>query len=453
MGRLFGTDGIRGLANHEPMTPEFALKLGQALTIHAQKQNPEARIIIGKDTRRSGYMFETALTAGITSVGGHAIFLGPLPTAAVAYHIRGMRAQAGVMISASHNPFQDNGLKVFDEKGFKLSDEVEEQLEDWLARPDILKSHRAPPRKLGKASRMDDALGRYLGFLKSIFPRHLDLHDMKVVFDGANGAAYELGPKLFTELGAQVLTMACEPNGFNINQGGGQESLDLVSKKVLEVGADIGVSVDGDADRLQVVDEQGKPVSSEHLMFELLIHFEQKGRVTEKSFVTTEMSNQGLVEALKQNSFEVIRCPVGDRHVLAQLQARGLSFGGENSGHFLFLDQNTTADALLSALELLAFLRETGRKASELRSGFSLLPQKLVSLEVAKKPPLEELPELNRAIKSLEQKYRQRGRVQVRYSGTQNCLRFMLEGPSLEEIEKDLGGLLSLAKKSFEAVA
>lgn len=444
--RYFGTDGIRGLANRDPMTPELALALGKALTLLLKQNHPAPRVIIGKDTRRSGYMFETALTAGITSMGGHALLLGPLPTPSVAYHIRGMRAQGGVMISASHNPFEDNGMKIFDERGFKLDDEKELLLETWLEQPDLLNSKRPQGADLGRASRMDDALGRYLGSLKSLFARTFDLHGMKIVFDGANGAAYDVGPKLFRELGAEVTTMACEPNGTNINRGGGQEDIRLVGKKVLEVGADIGISVDGDADRLQLVDETAAAISGEHFLYEMALFLQSEGRLPGNGIVTTSMSNQALHEALQKEKIACEVANVGDRYVLAKLQEKSQIFGGENSGHFLFLDQNTTADALFSALEVLALLRLRNRKASELRSAFALFPQKLVNVVVREKRPMEETKELQKAVHDLEKKYNKRGRVQVRYSGTQSLLRLMIEGPELKEVEKDLQALAKIAE-------
>jgi phosphoglucosamine mutase len=447
--QYFGTDGIRGLANRHPLTPELALRLGKALALLFRQAHPEPRIIIGKDTRRSGYMFETALTAGITSMGGHALLLGPLPTPSVAYHIRGMRAQGGVMISASHNPFEDNGMKIFNETGFKLDDEKELLLEQWMQDPDLLESKLPGSRDLGKASRMDDALGRYLGSLKSLFSRSFDLHGMKIVFDGANGAAYDVGPKLFRELGAEVFTMACEPNGFNINLGGGQQDLQLVGKKVLECGADIGISVDGDADRLQIVDETGAPISGEHFIYEMAIFLKAEGRLPGNGVVTTAMSNQSLVEALTRQGISCEIANVGDRYVLNRLQQKHYIFGGENSGHFLFLDQNTTADSLFSALEVLALLRSQNRKASSLRKAFSLFPQKLVSVVVKEKKPLAQTKKLGAAISELEKKYDQKGRVQVRYSGTQSVLRLMLEGPELLEVEKDLAILVQMAEEEL----
>jgi len=441
MRRYFGTDGIRGVANQDPMTPELALRLGKALALLFRKYKAEPRVIIGKDTRRSGYMLETALTAGITSMGGHALLLGPLPTPSVAYHIRGMRAQGGVMISASHN-----GLKIFDESGFKLDDQIEAQLEEWMDDADLLERSLPDCHLLGKASRIDDALGRYLGSLKSMFSKSFDLHGLKIVFDGANGAAYDVGPKLFRELGAEVVTVACAPDGFNINKGCGQEDLNLIQKKVLEVGADIGLSVDGDADRLQVIDELGEVVSGEHFLFEMACYLKQQGRLQADSIVTTGMSNQALESALASQGLQCYRASVGDRYVFGMLKDKGAIFGGENSGHFLFLDQNTTADGLFSALEVLALLHDQKRKASSLRSAFQLFPQKLVSIEVREKKPLSEVPKLQQAIDAVSQRYAGRGRLQVRYSGTQSCLRVMLEGPQLAEVEKDVQDLADLAK-------
>lgn len=433
----FGTDGIRGVANEHPMTAEMALQLGRALTAFLKSKNSAPRIIIGKDTRRSGYMLETALTAGIASMGGRAFLLGPLPTPSVAYHIRGMRAQGGVMISASHNPFMDNGLKVFTEEGFKLSDEDEIEIEALMKDQKKLESLKPTPEQLGKASRLDDALGRYLVNLKSMFGRDFDLNGMKIVYDGANGAAYDCGVKLFEELGAEVIAVACKPNGLNINRDCAQEDPKLLGNQVLQHRADLGIAVDGDADRLLMVDEAGEHISGEHLMFELALFLKRSNRLKKDLLVTTSMSNEALIAALQSEGLSCLRTEVGDRYVTKALREKDAIFGGENSGHYIFLDQNTTADGLFSSLEVLALLRMNSWKASRLHQSFELLPQHLENIPVREKRPIDDLPKLQSLLKSIERKYQNQGRINVRYSGTQDMMRVMIEGPNADDLKSD----------------
>lgn len=447
--QLFGTDGIRGRANTPPMTAEMALQLGRALAWHFKRDHPRPRVVIGKDTRRSGYMIENALVAGICSMGGQALLLGPLPTPSVAYHIRGMRAQAGVMISASHNPFYDNGLKVFDENGFKIDDSVEAKIEEMVLKPKSFEKKFPAPEDLGRAKRIDDALGRYLVHLKSIFRTEFDLKGLKIVFDGANGAAYACGPKLFEELGAEVIAVHCEPNGFNINENCAQSDPAILGRVVREQKADLGVGVDGDADRLLLVDEEGHVVSGEHLLYELARFLKDSDRLKSDSIVTTTMANQALENALNAQEIECLRANVGDRYVTELLRSKGAILGGETSGHFIFLDQNTTADGLFSALEVLALLQNRAWRASQLRKAFELFPQKLVSLPVKEKRDLESWDRLQEEIRSVEKSYGAAGRVNVRYSGTEMMIRLMLEGPDRLQIEKDLGRLSELVQKEI----
>jgi phosphoglucosamine mutase len=431
------------------MTSEIALALGRALTFVLKKRFKEPRIVIGKDTRRSGYMLETALTSGVCSMGGRVFLLGPLPTPAVAYHIRGLRAHGGVMISASHNPYEDNGLKVFGDEGFKLEDALEEEIEQLLLNTSSWEKWLPAPENLGRAERVDDALGRYLVNLKTIFRRDFDLSGMKIVFDGANGAAYDCGPKLLRELGAEVVAHACSPNGFNINKDCAQESVSLLEGAVIEERADIGIAVDGDADRLMIVDEKGKRLSGEHVMFAVAQFLKDNGRLQNKSMVTTTMANQALEVALQRIGIHCHRSDVGDRYVTARMKQESSIFGGETSGHYIFLDQNTTADGLFSALEVLALLQSQRRKASTLQDSFKLFPQKLVSVPVRERKPLEKLPRLQEAILKMETQYQGQGRVNVRYSGTQLMLRLMVEGPDLQQIESDLHSLESLVREEL----
>lgn len=449
--KLFGTDGIRGVANTFPMTAEMAMKLGRALCTVLLKSQEQPKIIVGKDTRLSGYMLENALTSGITSMGGMVLLLGPLPTPAVAYLIRAMRAQGGVMISASHNPYQDNGLKVFGADGYKLADNLELELERLMVSEDEVTALKPRPDRLGRARRIDDAQGRYLTHLKTLFGQDFDLAGKKIVFDGANGAAYEVGVKLFEELGAMVTPIACKPNGMNINADCAQTNPQILCDEVKKTKSDIGISVDGDADRLLIVDETGTVISGEHSLYAMATFLKEVGRLNKDTVVTTIMSNQALEVALAKQKIKTLRTQVGDRYVVEALKSEKLILGGENSGHFLFLDQNTTADGLFSALEILALLQKKKWKASELRKGFDLYPQKLLTIKVREKIPLEKLPTISDAIEVLEKKYHGSGRVNVRYSGTETALRLMIEGPEQKKIESDLLDLAEVVRKEIGA--
>lgn len=449
--KLFGTDGIRGVANVFPMTGEVAMKLGRALTTLLLKNGHQPKIIVGKDTRLSGYMLENALTSGICSMGGYAMILGPLPTPAVAYLIRAMRAQGGVMISASHNPYQDNGLKVFGPDGFKLADSLEAELERLMMSEEEVTAVRPRHDSLGRARRIDDAQGRYLTHLKTLFRQEFDLSGKKIVFDAANGAAYDVGVKLFSELGAEVTAMACHPTGMNINADCAQADPKLLCDAVLKSKADIGIGVDGDADRLLLVDETGSLISGEHTLYAMGSFLKEEGRLASDTVVTTIMSNQALENEFKKIGVKTLRTQVGDRYVVEGMKKEGAVLGGENSGHYLFLDQNTTADGLFSALEVLALLHKKKWKASQLRKGFSLFPQKMVTIKVREKVPLENIPSLQSAIRDLEKKYDGSGRVNVRYSGTEVALRLMIEGPEQQKIEADLSSLASVVRKEIGA--
>lgn len=450
--KLFGTDGIRGVANAYPMTSEVALKLGRALVTLFKSKTAQPRIIVGKDTRLSGYMLETALTSGITSMGGYALLLGPLPTPAVAYLIRGMRAEGGVMISASHNPYQDNGMKVFGPDGFKLDDKLEAQLEGWIATEDEVTAVRPSPESLGRARRVDDALGRYLTNLKTIFGRDFDLQGRKIVFDGANGAAYDCGPRLFEELGATVVSLNCQPNGKNINVDCALTRPDLISNAVREHGADLGIAVDGDADRLYVFDETGELISGEHILFALAIFLRDSNRLEKNSVVSTTMANQALEVAFEREGIKLYRTQVGDRYVTEVMREKNIILGGENSGHYLFLDQNTTGDGLFSALEVLALMHKQKCKASSLKKSFKLFPQKLVSVKVKDRIPLEKVPKLMRAIQDLEKRYEGEGRINVRYSGTETVLRLMVEGPDQKRVDTDVSAIAKIARDELGGV-
>ncbi|MBS3962253.1 MAG: phosphoglucosamine mutase [Sandarakinorhabdus sp.] len=419
--RYFGTDGIRGTANGQMMTPELAMKVGQAAGTHFLRGDHRHRVLIGKDTRLSGYMLEQALTAGFTSVGMNVVQVGPMPTPAIALLTREMRADLGVMLSASHNLFHDNGIKLFGPDGYKLTDAQEEAIEALIESGAAL----APPASIGRARRIDDASGRYIHAVKSSFPERLRLDGLKVVLDCAHGAAYRVAPEALWELGAELVTIGCAPNGFNINDKLGSTWPQTLAEKVLEVGADIGLALDGDADRLIVVDEQGRVVDGDQLM--ALITHAQHGAGTLKggALVTTVMSNLGLERFVNALGLRLLRTPVGDRHVLEAMRANGCNLGGEQSGHIILSDHATTGDGLLAALQILAVLVQDGRKSSEVLACFRPYPQLLKN--VRQEPRVLEMASVQAAIAEAEKALEGTGRLLVRKSGTEPLIRVMAE--------------------------
>lgn len=432
--KLFGTDGIRGKANQYPMSCDLVLRLGQAIGLYFKKHYENPRILIGKDTRRSGYMLEQALSAGICSVGVHSLLLGPLPTPGIAYMTRGMRANAGIVISASHNPFYDNGIKIFSSDGYKLPDEVEQKLEAMIF--DNYLNYSLPTGKaIGTTQRIEDAIGQYAVFLKEQFPKHLTLEGVRIALDTANGAAYKVAPKVFEELGAEVFQIGDEPDGTNINdQYGAMYPKNLVDKVKLYK-ADIGIAVDGDADRLVVVDDKGEILDGDEIMAICGIHYLQKGRLKGQTIVSTIMSNMGLDIALARYGGSIIRTQVGDRYVVEEMRKGDYNFGGEQSGHLIFRDCSTTGDGILAALALLEIVIEKGQTVNELKRCMVRLPQVLKNIDVAEKIPISELPDLNSLIKNMEQKLGNEGRVLFRYSGTERKARIMIEGIDKDMIE------------------
>ena len=434
MGRYFGTDGIRGKANVYPMSPDFVLKLGQAIGLHFKKSAHRPRILIGKDTRRSGYMLEQALCAGICSVGVDVNFLGPLPTPGIAYLTRGLRAAAGIVISASHNPYYDNGIKIFSSNGFKLPDEIEELLEDMIEKEPIV-SPFPTGMDVGRAKRIDDAIGQYAVFLKEQFPKDLTLDGMRIVLDCANGAAYKVAPKVFEELGAELFLVGNEPDGQNINRNCGALHPRKVSELVHLYKADIGLALDGDADRLIVVDESGSIVDGDQIMAICASYMKQKNTLKNNTVVATVMSNMGLDIAMEKIGVKVLKTKVGDRHVVEAMRQGGYNLGGEQSGHLIFSDKNTTGDGIMAALFLLEIIKETGKPLTELRQVMSVLPQVLKNVKVTKKVPLDELPKVSEKIKKIEGGLGDKGRVLFRYSGTEDLARIMLEGEVLSDLE------------------
>lgn len=425
---LFGTDGVRGRANVDPMTAEMALALGQAVSVVFRRRGGERhRIIIGKDTRLSGYMFENALVAGICSMGVDVLQVGPIPTPGMAFLTVDMRCDAGVMISASHNPYQDNGIKFFSHDGYKLPDEFESRIEELIGNGSLAK-HRAAAEEVGRAQRIEDATGRYVVFLKKTFPQQLTLEGMRVVLDCANGAAYKVGPTVLSELDAEVFTLGVTPNGRNINDGVGSVHPETVQAKVKELRADVGICLDGDADRCQMVDEKGNLVDGDAILALAARDMVERGVLRGGAVVATVMSNLGLERAVERLGLRLVRTAVGDRYVVEEMRAGGYNLGGEQSGHLVFLDHNTTGDGLITALQTLAILRRTGRSLSDLVADIERFPQVLVNVRIAEKRPLESLPALQAEVAKVEKALDGRGRILIRYSGTEPKARVMVEG-------------------------
>ena len=433
--RLFGTDGIRGTANVEPMTSETVVLLGRAIAYVVKRHPNRHKIIIGKDTRLSGYMLESALTSGICSMGVDVLLVGPLPTPGIAFLTRSMRADAGVVISASHNPFQDNGIKFFASNGFKLADELEREIERLVQDDDI--AHLRPTaQEVGKAFRIDDALGRYNVFLKSTCPKHLTLDGLKIVFDGAHGAAYRVGPEVLSELGAEVVAIGVDPDGENINRDCGALHPQQLAQRVKAEGAHIGVAVDGDADRVSFVDERGEVVDGDEILAMLGIELQRAGRLGRDGVVATVMSNLGLDLALRERGIGLVRVQVGDRFVVEEMVRGGYLLGGEQSGHVVFLEHGTTGDGLVTALSVLALMVDAGKPLSELRRVMQRLPQRLVNVKVRERRDLASLPSVQGVIERITRDLGARGRVLVRYSGTEPLVRVMVEGEQSAQVER-----------------
>jgi len=432
MGRLFGTDGVRSLANKPPMDSDTVLKLGQALAHYISRDGGKhKKILIGKDTRISGYMLEYALVSGICSMGVNAQLVGPLPTPGIAFMTRGMRADAGIMISASHNSFEDNGIKIFGPDGFKLPDKLEDEIERLMFSPE-LETLKAKPAEIGKAVRIDDAAGRYVAYLKGCFHRKFKLDGKKIVLDTANGAAHKVAPMVFRELGAEVILVGDEPNGININKGVGSLYPENIVPLVAQHNADIGISLDGDADRVIIVDERGKVVDGDQFLATLAVHFKERGELTNNGVVGTVMSNLGLELFLKEHDIDFIRTDVGDRYVLERMVADDYNIGGEQSGHFIVLDYNTTGDGIFAALMFMSIMDETGKSVSQLTGRMKPLPQVLINIKVSSKPPLEVLDKVQAEMKAAKAALGDTGRFLVRYSGTENKARVMVEAQDEE---------------------
>lgn len=445
MRKLFGTDGVRGVANREPMTSETAMQLGRAAAYIFMRRSGRHQIVIGKDTRLSGYMLESALTSGICSMGVDVLLVGPMPTPAIAFLTRSLRADAGVMISASHNPYQDNGIKFFSSEGLKLPDELEARIEQLIVSNEI--HHLRPTADaIGKAYRIDDAEGRYIEFVKRSLPRLLDFQGISLVIDCAHGASYKVAPAVLRELGAKVEVIGNKPDGMNINAGCGAVHPELLQETVRRCGADIGIALDGDADRAMFVCEQGNLVDGDHIMAALALDLQSCGHLAQQTLVGTVMSNFGLELAMAKAGIKLIRTPVGDRYLLERMLAEGYNFGGEQSGHFIFLDHNSTGDGLISALQVLSLMKRTGKPLSELARAMAAVPQVLVNVTVRERRDLAEFPEIQRAIESSELRLSGRGRIVVRYSGTEPLLRIMVEGESDAAIKEVANHLMQVVQ-------
>jgi len=442
--RIFGTDGVRGKANRSPMDSEMALSLGRAIAALFNNGAHRNRIVIGKDTRLSGYMIETALASGICSMGADVMLVGPMPTPGIAFITRSMRADAGVVISASHNRFDDNGIKFFDSDGFKLPDEKERWMEEFIAegRSGAL---RPSGEKIGKASRIDDASGRYIQFLKGAFPYHLSLEGLRLVVDCANGAGYSIAPQVFQELGAEVIELATAPDGLNINRDCGSLYPERMCDLTKRMRANAGIALDGDADRVIMCDENGSLVDGDVIMALAAADRKERGRLKDDTLVATIMSNLALDRAMRERGIDVIRTKVGDRYVIEAMREGGYTLGGEQSGHMIFLDKNTTGDGIMGALQVLAVMLRAGQPLSELARIFEPYPQVRVDVEVLRKCAFDEIPEIARTVKSIEGELGGEGRLVLRYSGTENIARVMVEGEDRKRITNmasDIAGLI-----------
>ncbi len=430
--KLFGTDGIRGRAGEFPMTPEIALKVGMAAGTQFMRGDHRHRVVIAKDTRLSGYMLETALTSGFVAVGMDVVLVGPMPTPAVAMLVKSLRADIGVMISASHNPYDDNGIKLFGPDGYKLSDEVEHIIEAAVDADDL---KTASATALGRAKRLDDAQGRYIEFAKATFPRDLTLDGLSIVVDCAHGAAYQVAPIILRELGAEVMAIGVQPNGQNINEGLGSTAPKLMCDIVKKTGADIGIALDGDADRVIICDEEGQLLDGDQVMAMIATLYHQNGLLTGGGIVATQMSNMGLERYLRTLGLALIRTKVGDRYVVEAMRAGGYNIGGEQSGHIIMSDYSTTGDGIVAALQVLAYMRGAKKPLSQCGKLFSPMPQLLKNVSYAGASPLEK-PEVKKAVENAEKTLGDKGRVFIRASGTEPLIRVMAEGEDAAQINE-----------------
>lgn len=435
MGKLFGTDGVRGVANEEPMTPETVVKLGRAAAYLFKTKPGRPKIVIGKDTRLHGYMLECALTSGICSMGVDVLLVGPLPTPGIAFITRSLRADAGIVISASHNPFEDNGIKFFSGDGLKLPDEMEQRMEELIINGEIERL-RPLAGEIGKAYRINDAAGRYIEFVKGTVPKGLSLRGLRVVVDCAHGATYKVVPTILRELGTVVIPLNIQPNGVNINDRCGSLYPEVVRDAVLKHRADVGISHDGDGDRAILVDETGAVLDGDHILALCALDLKSRDLLQSNTVVATVMSNIGLELCLKEAGIRMVRTAVGDRYVLEEMLQHGYNVGGEQSGHCVFLDHNTTGDGVVTALQVLSLMVRRREPLSRLRQCMTVCPQVLLNVRVVDKPDLGSIPAVRSAIVEAEAQLDGTGRVLVRYSGTESVARVMVEGPEAEQVDR-----------------
>jgi len=446
--RLFGTDGIRGTVNKHPMTPETVLRIGMAAAYILRDKEGRNMILIGKDTRLSGYMIESALTSGICSMGMNVTLVGPFPTPGIAFLTRTLRLDAGIVISASHNPFEDNGIKFFSSEGFKLPDTLEKKIEE-LIQDNGLHRNRPKGAEIGKAYRLDDAGGRYIEYIKSTLPKGTTFEGMKIVVDCANGAAYKITPWLLRELGAEVISINDNPDGMNINVSCGSLHIEKLQKAIKQHEAHIGIAHDGDADRAIFCDEKGKMVDGDQVMGMWALEMKRKGMLKNNTVVSTVMSNFGFEEYLKKNEIQLIRTKVGDRYVVEEMIRGGYNLGGEQSGHIIFLDHNSTGDGPLTAVQVIHLMKKKGVPFSRLASEIKLYPQVLMNVDVERKHDIKTIPQIQEAIKTAEKRLSGKGRILVRPSGTEPKIRVMLEGKDLNLITRIGKDIAKIIKQSF----
>lgn len=451
--KLFGTDGIRGTANQWPMTPEVVVKIGQAIGYLLNKEmahSPTAqrKVVIGKDTRLSGYMIEQALSSGLNSMGIYVQLVGPLPTPGIGYLTRTMRAAAGIVISASHNPFFDNGIKVFGPDGYKISESMEREIERLVLEEDMT-GLLLDSKEIGRTKRIDDSQGRYIVYVKGTFPLEYTLDGMRIVLDTANGASYKVAPAVFQELGAEVIQLGDGPNGTNINDKVGALYPAKLSEAVLQYRADIGISLDGDADRVIIVDEKGEIVNGDHILAICALHMNERGLLKKNTLVATQMSNFGLEKCMTEAGIKVIKTDVGDKYVVDEMRKNGYNLGGEQSGHIIFLDHTTTGDGCIAALSVLAVMKQTGKKMSELNQVFEDVPQTLINCRVKRRLELSEIKGYSELIRDIEKRLKGEGRVFVRFSGTEPVIRVLVEGPEKTLISQYAEEIASFLEKEL----
>ena len=447
--KLFGTDGIRGTANQFPMVPDVVVKIGQAIgylirTKRISSPSTANKVVIGKDTRLSGYMIEQALASGLNSMGVFVQLVGPMPTPGIGYLTRTMRAAAGIVISASHNAFQDNGIKIFGGNGFKLDDELEKEIEA-LVFNDQLHSMLPPSREVGRTRRIEDAQGRYIVHAKNVFPLDYTLDGMRIVLDTAHGAAYKVAPAIFQELGAEVIHIGDDPNGLNINDKSGALHPAQISQAVVQFRADVGIGLDGDADRVVMVDEKGKVVNGDQIIAICAIHMKKQNELKNDTVVVTQMSNFGLEKKMREEGIKVVKTNVGDKYVVEEMKKNNYNLGGEQSGHIIFLDHSTTGDGTVAALNVLSVLRQTGRKMSELSNCFQEVPQVLINCRVKERKQLEEIKGYTQFLSQQEQLLKNDGRIFIRFSGTEPLIRILVEGTNqqlISQIAEDMAHFL-----------